>query len=82
MDSFLAAFSAHIRSIRLQRGLSQEDVAERAGIHVTYLSGIERGRRNPSVKSLYRIAKALDIPVREMFEFEAPPPGPPALGAG
>ncbi|MCH8205882.1 MAG: helix-turn-helix transcriptional regulator [Chloroflexi bacterium] len=74
MDSFLAAFASHLRTLRLQRGLSQEEVAHRAGLHVTYVSGIERGRRNPSVKSLYRIAQALGVPVKELFEFEGPAP--------
>ena len=45
MDAYVSAFGAHIRSLRLERGLSQEEVADRAGVHVTYLSGIERGRR-------------------------------------
>ncbi|MBI2918248.1 MAG: helix-turn-helix transcriptional regulator [Chloroflexi bacterium] len=51
-------------------GLSQEEVAHRAGIHVTYLSGIERGRRNPSLRNIRRIAVALGVPVRELFSFQ------------
>ena len=56
MDAFPAAFGAHIRSLRLGLGLSQEEVAHRAALHVTYLSGIERGKRNPSLKNIRKIA--------------------------
>jgi transcriptional regulator with XRE-family HTH domain len=56
--------------MRRERGLSQEEVAHLAGIHVTYLSGIERGKRNPSLKNLGRIAAALGVPVRELFSFD------------
>ena len=63
MDAFISAFGAHIRALRHERELSKEEVAHRAGLHVTYLSGIERGRRNPSLKNLRRIAGALDVPV-------------------
>ncbi len=71
MDSFTSAFGAHVRSLRLGLGLSQEEVAHRAGLHVTYLSGIERGKRNPSLKNLRRLAGALGVGVGELFAFEA-----------
>lgn len=70
MDAFVTAFGDHIRSLRLARGLSQEEVAHSAGIHVTYLSGVERGVRNPSLKNLRRIAGALGLGVGELFSFE------------
>lgn len=50
--------------------LSQEEVSHRAGIHVTYLSGIERGQRNPSLENIRRIAMALGVPAKELFVFE------------
>ena len=70
MDAFVAAFGAHVRALRLARGLSQEEVAHRAGLHVTYLSGIERGKRNPALKNIRRIAVALGVGVGKMFTFE------------
>ena len=73
MDDFAVAFGAHIRTLRLSQELSQEEVAHRAGIHVTYLSGIERGKRNPSLKNLRRIAQALGVPIMELFAFDTPP---------
>ncbi len=72
MDPFVVAFGAHLRALRQKLGLTQEEVAHQAGIHVTYLSGIERGRRNPSLRNLRRIAHALDVAVRELFSFEEP----------
>ncbi len=59
--------------MRNQRGLTQEEVAHRAGIHVTYLSGVERGVRNPSLKNIRAIADALGVPVAALFAFEAAP---------
>ena len=70
MDAFVTAFGAHVRALRLERGLSQEDVAHLAGIHVTYLSGVERGKRNPSLKNLRKLAGALGVGVGELFSFE------------
>ena len=70
MDAFTTAFGAHIRSLRLSLGLSQEEVAHRAGVHVTYLSGIERGKRNPSLKNIRKVAGALGVGVGDLFGFE------------
>jgi len=71
-DPFLLAFGEHLRSLRKKMGLSQEEIAHRAGIHVTYLSGIERGFRNPSTRNLRRLAQALGVPTRELFSFDEP----------
>lgn len=50
-----------IRRLREERSLSQEELAHRAAIHVTYLSGLENGKRNPSLMVLARVAAALDM---------------------
>ena len=70
MDAFSRKFGTHLRPLRQQLELTQEEVAHTAGIHVTYLSGIERGTRNPSLKNIHRIAVALALPVAQLFEFE------------
>ena len=70
VDDYQTAFGLHLRRMRVQRGTTQEEVAFRAGIHVTYLSGIERGARNPSLKNIRAIAKALDVNTSELFTFE------------
>lgn len=51
----------NVRRFRVERGLSQEELAFRAGMKRSYLSDMERGTRNPSVRALERIAAALDI---------------------
>ena len=75
IDPFLSAFGSHVRSLRKRAGLSQEETAHRAGIHVTYLSGVERGLRNPSIRNVRRLALALGVPTRELFCFEDSPTG-------
>ena len=70
VDCFQAAFGRRIRTMRRLRGATQEDVAHRAGIHVVYLSGIERGVRNPSLRNIRAIARALNARTAELFAFE------------
>jgi two-component system, response regulator len=60
-------FGGLVRSQRGLRGISQEELAGRAGLHRTYLSDIERGARNPSLESINKIAKALGVPLAMLF---------------
>jgi transcriptional regulator with XRE-family HTH domain len=69
MSTIQKRFGERIRELRLAKGLSQEDLAFGAGMHRTYLGGIERGERNPALKNIAAIAKALDITLRELFSF-------------
>ena len=62
-----AAFGARVRSLRLTRGLSQEQLAERAGLHRTYLSSLERGHRNVGLDNILDLAEALGIPPADLF---------------
>lgn len=57
-----------IREIRLEQGLSQEKLALKADIDRTYLAGVEKGRRNLSIKSLEKIVDALEISFHDFFE--------------
>jgi len=54
--------------IRKQRGLTQEEVAERSQLSQQYLSGIERGQRNPSLLSMERLAAALEVDLTNLVE--------------
>ena len=63
-----AIVAANVRRLRLERGLTQEQLAHDAGIDLTDLGGIERGRRNPSVDVLGRVAKALGSHPRQLFD--------------
>lgn len=58
--ALLAAFGRAVRHIRQRRGLSQEGLAEVAGIHRTYVGDVERGLRNISLLNIDRLARALD----------------------
>lgn len=62
-DRALATFGRNVARNRDERGLSQDALAERADLDRTYLSGIERGSRNPGVKTVVRLARALDADV-------------------
>jgi transcriptional regulator with XRE-family HTH domain len=56
-----SVFASNLKRIRLGKGFSQEKLAELAGLDRTYVSSCERGRRNASLKSVERLAKALQI---------------------
>ena len=56
----------NLQALRRAKGFSQEELAHRAEVHQTYLSGVERGRRNPSVMVLARIAAALDADLEDL----------------
>jgi transcriptional regulator with XRE-family HTH domain len=66
--SIQSRVSRNIQRIRREKDLSQEEVAHRADIHQTYLSGVETGKRNPSILVVERIAKALGVDVSEIFK--------------
>ena len=66
--SIQSRVSKNIQRIRREKDLSQEEVAHRADIHQTYLSGVETGKRNPSILVVERIAKALSVDVSEIFK--------------
>lgn len=67
----LRRLGATIRSLRVQRKLSQEALADRADIDRSYMSGIERGLRNISVLHAVRIARALEVSLPELLHLEA-----------
>jgi transcriptional regulator with XRE-family HTH domain len=64
----LARFGQRLRELRLRKNLSQEALAELAQLDRTYISGIERGKRNPSLRNLISIANALEISLASLFE--------------
>lgn len=60
-DPELLAFGRHLRELRLERSLTQEALANAAGLHWTYIGQIERGERNLTLKNVLRLAHGLDI---------------------
>jgi len=67
-DPILAAFGRRVRTQRDAKGLSQEQLAEKADLDRTYISDIERGARNPGIKNVVRLARALGIPTAKLVE--------------
>jgi transcriptional regulator with XRE-family HTH domain len=63
-------FASRLRQIRQVKGLSQEDLADRAGLHRTYVGSVERGERNISIDNIERLAKALEIDIIELIRAE------------
>jgi len=70
MKTIKEQFGKRIRELRLERGLSQEALAFKSGMHRTYLGSVERGERNPSLKNIAAVAKALGISLSQMFSFK------------
>jgi transcriptional regulator with XRE-family HTH domain len=66
--SIVGRFPDGLRKVRTEKGLSQEELADRAGLHRTYISQIERGLKSPSLRSLEQIAEALGMSVSELLK--------------
>lgn len=64
----LERFGKRVRDLRKARGLSQEALAEKCRIDRTYLSGIERGRRNVALRNIDAIAQSLSVSISELME--------------
>lgn len=71
LDSALVqTFANNLKRLRKKARISQEELALRSGLDRTYISGCERGVRNPSIISIEKIADALNIPAKDFFEGE------------
>lgn len=57
-----------LRSYRNRAGLSQDELAEKSGLHHTYIGQLERGEKNATLESIEKVAKALDLPLEILFE--------------
>jgi transcriptional regulator with XRE-family HTH domain len=63
-------FAQRLRQIRQIRGLSQEELADIAGLHRTYVGSVERSERNVSIDNMERLAKALEVDITELLKKE------------
>jgi transcriptional regulator with XRE-family HTH domain len=68
VDPELVPLGREVRRLRKERGLSQEALADAAGLHTNYVGGIERGERNVGIKALFALARALELPVSRLFD--------------
>lgn len=81
------AFAASLRDFRKERGLSQEELGFESGYHRTYISLLERGLQNPSLRTILSLSAALDIPAARIVADVESRLGkrwkrPPQTGAG
>ncbi|TFW57984.1 helix-turn-helix domain-containing protein [Bradyrhizobium sp. MOS001] len=67
MQDWRAVLGSNVRRIRQQRRMTQEKLAFEAEIDLTYMGGIERGKRNPSLLVMARIAEALSVPLSKLL---------------
>lgn len=65
----LEKFGQKMQKVRKEAGVSQEELAAKLAMHRTYIGMIERGERNPTIRTLYKIAKALKVPSAELLPF-------------
>jgi transcriptional regulator with XRE-family HTH domain len=64
----LLRLAKRIKALRAVKGWSQEDLAERASLQRSYLADLERGGRNPSVRTLVKVANALRVSLKDLFD--------------
>lgn len=60
-------FGEKVRKLRKERGISQEELAGRAGLHRTYVSSVERGERNVSLETIDKLARGLGFPMSDLM---------------
>ena len=65
--NFFKNLGKRIRELRKARLLTQEELAELADLHPTYIGGIERGEKNPSIQSLLKIAEGLEVDIKDLI---------------
>ena len=64
-------FGTRLRELRVAAGLTQAELAERAGISVNFISLVERGLKSPTLSTMERLAAALKVPIMELFRFDS-----------
>ena len=66
MKNEITQFGKKLRGVRLKKKLSQGDVSRILGVHRTYISGLERGARNPSLLTVQKVARALGVNAKDL----------------
>lgn len=68
MSDIAKTIGQRIRNYRIQKGLSQEKLAELSGCHATYIGQLERGEKNATLESIERVTSALGVSLSRLFE--------------
>lgn len=69
MTQLRVQFARRLKALRIEKQMTQEDLAKAAGVSTAFISSLERGINGPSLETLYHIAEALDVSVMELFDF-------------
>ena len=69
--SIAVRFGGRLRALRLQAGLTQEQLAESADVSVNFVSLVERGVKSPTLATMERLAAALKVPLADLFRFDS-----------
>ena len=67
--NILEKFGERLQRVRKEQGISQEQLAAKLSMHRTYIGMIERGERNPTIRTLYKVAKALKVDSSKLLPF-------------
>ncbi|KHG41557.1 MULTISPECIES: helix-turn-helix domain-containing protein [Aphanizomenonaceae] len=68
MDARMDAFGIRVRYFRKRLKLSQDELAEKSDLHRTYIGAVERGERNISLMNIFRLADALQVTAKDLFD--------------
>lgn len=68
-EKYIKAFGEHLRSLRLAKKLSQEDLADKCGTTLSQIGRFERGERSPTLSTLLLLAKGLSVEPKKLLDF-------------
>lgn len=68
MNEIIKTVGERLKHCRMRKRLSQEQLAEKCGLHPTYIGQVERGEKNATIESIWKIANALELPLEVLFE--------------
>ena len=70
VKSFRLKFGRRIKELRLERGITQEELSFRSGVSRSHIGMIEQGLRDISLNCIFKISRALHVPLNELFDFD------------
>ena len=73
MEDIKRFIGNRIRELRKQRGLSQEAFGYKAGLHLTHIGAIERGEKNWSIDTILKVARGLNVDIKDLFDYPLDP---------
>ena len=69
MDTICELFATKLKEIRLSKKLNKSKLSELAGLDISYIGKIERGEKSPNLRTIIKLAKAFNVPVKDLFDF-------------